>query len=175
MATAAHLLYALAIAIFFGLTVGFGAVAFFDDPVPPPIPGARPTPDERPTPEEERARQEEIQRVAQESREELEDHRRNQLIGVTLIAAIALIGGIAAAGLPAALRLGGILGGLGIVIWAVIRNDDFVGDGALFAVVFLVFLVLAALSHPTLRRRMRQIMRLGSDDSLLYGGPDDQD
>ncbi len=174
MATAAHLLYALAIAIFFGLTVGFGAVAFFDDPVPPPIP-ARFTPDERPTPAEERALQEEFQRIAQESRQELEDHRRNELIAVTLIAAIALIGGIAAAGLPAALRLGGILGGLGTVVWAVIRNEDFVGDGALFAVVLLVLLVLAALSHPVLRRRMRQVMRLGSDDSLLYGGPDDQD
>ena len=71
MANAAHLLYTLAIAIFFGLTVGFGAVAFFDDPVPPPIPAARFTPAERPTPEEERALQEEHRRIAQESREKL--------------------------------------------------------------------------------------------------------
>lgn len=53
MTTAAHLLYALAIAVVFGLSVGFGVVVLFPDPAPPPI-DTRFKPDERPTPEEER-------------------------------------------------------------------------------------------------------------------------
>ena len=63
--TDAHLLYALAIAVLFGLSVGIGVVVLFPDPAPPPI-DARFKPDERPTPEEERIQQKEFQRQIDE-------------------------------------------------------------------------------------------------------------
>ena len=49
-----------------------------------------------------------------------------------------------------------------------IRIEDFLGDSTLFAVVFLV---LATLSHPVLRPRLREISHLQGGDSLLGGGP----
>ena len=93
------------------------------------------------------------------------------MIAVTLLSAVALIGGIAATGPPAALRLSGILGGIGTVVWGVIYSDDYIRDAAVFAIVLLVFIVLAALTHPVLRRRMREISHLPSHDSLLGGAP----
>ena len=175
MAIAAHLAYALAIAVFFGLSVGFGAVGLFPDPIPPPIPPSFGiVRDEPPTPEEQRQAIEEQQAFFEKRHEVLQDHRRNQLIGITLLCAIAIIAGVTVSVLPPALRLGSILGGLGTVIWGVIHSRDFVSDGAVFELVLVIFLLLASLSVPTIRRRLRSLIRLSEPAPLLRGDSEDQ-
>ncbi len=169
MATAAHLLYACAIALFLGLSIGLGSSAFYPDPDPPGFPYA-PTPigrEPQPAPAEPREREAEYQRAYAAYEQDLGDHRRNLLIGVTALATVILFAAIAASSLPDALRLGFLLGGLGTMVWAVAHTADDVSNGATFAAVFLVFLLLAALSHPRLRGRMRRLARLSPDDRLL--------
>jgi hypothetical protein len=155
MTTAAHLLYATAISVFLGLSIGFGAVTFFPDPDQPQI--DRPPIEFRPP----------GQLTDEEHREELDDHRRNQLIGVSLLCALIIAVGVAVAGLPDALRLGAIMSGLGTMIWAVIYSGEHVGDSGIFATVFAMFLLLASLSHPALRRRVQAVARVSGRDSLL--------
>lgn len=176
MTTAAHLLYATAIAVFLGLSIGFGAVTFFPDPDLPDI-GREPPPfrpieglseeEQRQQREEEEAYFREVQRQYEIYEDELDDHRRNQLIGVSLLCALIIAAGVAVTALPDALRLGAIMSGLGTMIWAVIYSGEHVGDGGIFAAVFAMFLLLASLSHPVLRRRVQAVARVSDRDTLL--------
>ncbi|RJQ11835.1 MAG: hypothetical protein C4558_02665 [Dehalococcoidia bacterium] len=174
MRTAVRFLYAVAIALFLALTVGFGTLTFYPGPDRPeypkeaelrvaPAPAATPaTPDPKQI-EAQRQYEEEYQRFQKDEKV----HHRNVLLAVTGIAAVALLGGIAATAALDVLRAGIMLGALFSVIWALIYGANAAGRGAIFVAALVVLVLLAAVSTERVRGWLGRTLRLGSGDDLL--------
>jgi hypothetical protein len=159
-------LYALTVAVFFVLAVSFGILTFYPSPEPPQYPEAVASPTSKPSPptaEEQQTYQTQYQAYEHDR----EQHHRNVLLIATVLAALAIVGGIAAAGALDVLRVGFMLGGLFTVLWALIYAGGEAGTGVLFIAALLVLGILVALSQSRARVWLGRTFRLGEGDDLL--------
>lgn len=171
MRTAVRFLYATAIALFLALTVGFGTLTFYPGPDRPEYPVEAemryaPAPSATPDPKQTEA----MRKYDEENKRFQADekvHHRNVLLVVTGIAAVALLGGIAATAALDVLRAGIMLGALFSVIWALIYGANAAGRGAIFVAALVVLVLLAAVSTERVRGWLGRALRLGSGDDLL--------
>lgn len=171
MRTAVRFLYAVAIALFLALTVGFGTLTFYPGPDRPEYPveaemRVAPAPGATPDPKQAEAQQ----KYAEENKRFEADekvHRRNVLLVVTAVAAVALLAGIAAAAALDVLRAGVMLGALFSVLWALIYGANAAGQGAIFVAALVVLILLAAVSTERVRGWLGRTLRLGAGDDLL--------
>ncbi|RLT35822.1 MAG: hypothetical protein DWI59_01870 [Chloroflexi bacterium] len=176
MRTTIRLLYALAIAIFFVITVGFGTFTFYPGPERPTYPeqlqfpkaqpvAAAPTPD---------AQAEAAQQKFYEDQQAFESAERVHGGGVMLVAAatalIAIAVGLAASSLLDVLRAGVMLGGLLTAIWGVIyaSSVNAASRPMIFVSTLTVLILLSVLSTERARHWLGRTMRLGVGDDLLH-------
>ncbi len=171
MRTAVRFLYAVAIALFLALAVGFGTLTFYPGPDRPEYPEPEPAmraapPDATPDPKQ----TETMRKFNEENKQFQADekvHKRNVLLVVTGIAAVALLAGIAATAALDVLRAGIMLGALFIVLWALIYGANAAGRGAIFVAALVVLILLAAVSTERVRGWMGRTLRLGAGEDLL--------
>lgn len=179
MRTAVRFLYAVAIALFLALSVGFGTLTFYPGPERPEYPmEAQPKMVAPPTSATPDPAQVEAQRKMDEANARYNEenkrfqadekvHHRNVLLVVTGIAAVALLGGIAATAALDVLRAGVMLGALFSVIWGLIYGANAAGRGAIFVAALVVLVLLGAVSTERVRGWLGRTLRLGSGDDLL--------
>ena len=165
MQSTVRFLYALAVAIFLVLTVAFGTLTFYPGPDAPryPEPSFPTAAVEKPDAEAKLDYQ--AQYEAYDAKRA--DHRRNVLLIATVLAALAIVAGIAAGRALDVLRVGLMLGGLFTVMWALIYAGGEAETGVLFITALLVLLVLVALSQARARAWLGRTFRLGDEDDLL--------
>ena len=153
MQAAIRFLYALAVAIFLVLVIAFGILTFYPSPEAPRYPDAIATPASKldvpsgPSTEV----QQQYQRDYETYQGKRADHHRNVLLIATLLAAVAIVGGIVAAGALDVLRVGLMLGGLFTVLWALIYAGGEAGTGVLFVAALVVLGILVTLSQSRAR------------------------
>jgi hypothetical protein len=166
VSSAVRFLYALAVAIFFLLAVVFGVLTFYPSPESPRYPESKPVAGgvyQPPTP----AQQGEFDREYEAYEDDRDAHHRNVLLIATVLAALAIIGGVAAARALDVLRVGLMLGGLFTVIWALAYAGGAADTGVLFIAALLVLFALVALSQERVRTWLARTFRLGEGDDLL--------
>lgn len=164
-------LYAVAIALFLALTVGFGTLTFYPGPDRPEYPATvemkfAPAPNATPTPEYVEAMRR-YEAADQQFQADEEVHHRNVLLAVTGIAALALLAGIAATAALDVLRAGVMLGALFSVLWGLTYGAGAAGRGVIFVAALLVLLLLGAASLEQVRGWLGRTLRLGSGEDLL--------
>ena len=171
MRPAVRFLYAVAIALFLALAIGFGTLTFYPGPARPEYPteakfARAPEPAATPDPQQIEAQRkyDEDYRAFQEDEEV---HHRNVLLVVTGIAAVALLAGIAATAALDVLRAGVMLGALFSVLWSLIYGVNAAGKGAIFVAALVVLVLLGAVSTERVRGWLGRTLRLGAGDDLL--------
>lgn len=184
MATAIRVIYALAIAVFVVMTVGFGIVSFYEQPDRPDFPQriavARPVGPEASFTEEEKQQlieyeaEQEANRVEYDAaleiyQDELAIYNRNVAALVTAIGLVFIVGGMTAARALDTLRIGLMIGGLVSLLWGLTYAASNAGSVTMFIAALLALLVLGGFSHPGLRARLGRTLRLGETDELLGG------
>lgn len=166
MSTAVRFLYAVAVAIFFVLAVVFGILTFYPSPDSPQFVESKPITGgvyQPPTP----AEQAEFDREYNAYEDDRGAHHRNVLLIATVLAALAIIGGVAAAQALDVLRVGLMLGGLFTVLWALAYAGGEAETGVLFVAALLVLFALVALSQERIRTWLARTFHLGEGDDLL--------
>ena len=186
MPTAIRIIYSVAVGVFVVLTVAFGTLTFAPGPERPEFPAElrfaepRPLPEERPlTPAQARPPADEDAAATaarqaydddiEQYREDRRTHRRRVLAAAAVLGGVLVVAGIAVAGAIDVMRIGLMLGGLFTVLWAFAYAGGDAGSGTMFVAALAVLTVLAGLSHPALRGRLRGALRLGASDDLLSG------
>jgi hypothetical protein len=166
MQSAVRFLYAIAVATFLVLAIAFGILTFYPSPEPPQYPEAIASPVSKPAPPS-ADEQQAYQRQYAAYEDDRAAHHRNVLLIATLLAAVAIVAGIAAAGALDVLRVGLMLGGLFTVVWALIYAGGEASTGVLFVAALLVLGILVALSQTRARAWLGRTFRLGEGDDLL--------
>jgi hypothetical protein len=172
MQSAVRFLYAIAVATFLVLAIAFGILTFYPSPEAPQYPAALVVPASKsgaPVPAEATptAAQQAYEQQYQAYQSDRADHHRNVLLIATLLAAVAIVAGIAAAGALDVLRVGLMLGGLFTVLWALVYAGGEASTGVLFVAALLVLGILVALSQARARAWLGRTLRLGEGDDLL--------
>jgi hypothetical protein len=171
MTAAVRWLYAIALGLFVVMTVAFGLVTFFPDPVSPEYPGAvapravpvAGTPTAGQIAEQNRAQQDYRDTYAAWEHDR-RNHRRVVLAIVTVIALGCLVGGVLLARAVDVIAIGLMLGGLFSLVWGLGYTASDAGSGVMFGVALLALFVMLAVGTPPVRRRLRHaIFRDGGD------------
>ena len=178
MRASIRLLYAIAIAAFLVMAVGFGTLTFYPGPDQPEYPielqypkavpaaavGVAPTPD--PKMEEAQRRYDADQKAYQQAERV---HGGNVMLVAAAAALVAIALGLAASSLLDVLRVGAMLGGLLTAVWGVIyaATVNAADRRTIFIATLFGLILLAILSTERARLWLGRTLRLGAGDDLL--------